>query len=402
MIVTITAGLLSKSAGKVLEKILDQLLDLDEVDSILIPEQYRALVVPKYAALPVGFSTDDFAGQIKQCVEGASAKAQSRNMPVLCLNADFLLDMDVMSAWKRRNLVFCCAASFTEGCAFATHRVGGITCREGMGNVVTEVLLDAAAPLQMCGVIGFEVLEDVYEYIELQKPASTAAECVAGMMRDGVTFQAQIIPRAASFCLATETLCQEYELGFLFDLDGTLVQTDDIYTSVWNGLLRQYGLAVDHAFFDHFIRGKSDFAFLRFLMPSISEAEVRDMSVKKDEEFILALSAEQEDVVNVGAREFMERVSNSRVAVVTSCNKSAAEYILKKTGLGEYCSLIISADDCVKHKPHPEPYLRAMKLLGLGPESCVAFEDSLSGYWSAKHSRPRRVCVFTGLKAGCR
>ena len=52
---------------------------------------------------------------------------------------------------------------------------------------------------------------------------------------------------------------------------------------------------------------------------------------------------------------------HNKIAIVTSSNKKAAEYILNYTGLYKYIDLVIASDDCIHTKPDPEPYLKAIK-----------------------------------------
>jgi beta-phosphoglucomutase-like phosphatase (HAD superfamily) len=55
--------------------------------------------------------------------------------------------------------------------------------------------------------------------------------------------------------------------------------------------------------------------------------------------------------------------------------------------------VIVAGDDVVHGKPHPEPYLKAAALLGVKPEECVAFEDSISGILSAEAAGTKAVGI---------
>ena len=57
---------------------------------------------------------------------------------------------------------------------------------------------------------------------------------------------------------------------YLFDLDGTLVDTDEIYKDVWSTLLKEYNICVDTNFFNTFIKGKSDTMFVSYLINNIT------------------------------------------------------------------------------------------------------------------------------------
>ena len=69
---------------------------------------------------------------------------------------------------------------------------------------------------------------------------------------------------------------------------------------------------------------------------------------------------------------------------MTSSNRKAAQTILLKTGLSNYVNLLIASEDCIKHKPSPEPYNNALEKIGLKFKNIIIFEDSYSGYSSDK------------------
>ena len=86
------------------------------------------------------------------------------------------------------------------------------------------------------------------------------------------------------------------------------------------------------------------------------------------------------------------------MCVVTSCNKKAAEYILKKTNLQDYMQFLIASEDCNKHKPNKEPYERAINILQCSG-NCTIFEDSNSGYKSAISVGNTNICLIINNKS---
>ena len=92
--------------------------------------------------------------------------------------------------------------------------------------------------------------------------------------------------------------------------------------------------------------------------------------------------------------EFFEVNKNRKMAIVTSCNKKAVNYILQVTGLNKFVDLVIASEDCTNHKPDPEPYLKAIKYFNADIENVFIFEDSYSGYCSAKRTNVKNICVI--------
>jgi HAD superfamily hydrolase (TIGR01509 family) len=191
--------------------------------------------------------------------------------------------------------------------------------------------------------------------------------------------------------------------ALLFDLDGTLVMTDHVYVKVWNQILVTYQISIDESFFNEFIKGSSDSGFLSFLIPNVTDSERKQLSEMKDELFIEMLTRSSEGVLVEGAMEFVKRYHETHpMAIVTNCNRRSAEFILRLTGLDRYIKTLVASDDCQRHKPHPEPYLMAIEKLGVDRGNCVIFEDSLSGYTSAKKAGVLRVCCVGSAQIGTR
>ena len=187
--------------------------------------------------------------------------------------------------------------------------------------------------------------------------------------------------------------------NLLFDLHGTLVNTDFIYLDVWKELLNVYNISVNNEFFNNFIKGKSDVTFLNYLLPQLTNEDIQKISIQKDTLFIDKLTNYKEEILLDGVIEFFEKNKEKQIAIVTSCNKSAAEFILKKTKLDKYINLLIACEDCSRHKPNPEPYLNAINILNVKKEDCIIFEDSYSGYCSAKSSDVYKVCLIINDKS---
>ena len=182
------------------------------------------------------------------------------------------------------------------------------------------------------------------------------------------------------------------DYAFLIDLDGTLVNTDNIYIEVWNEILQKYNIICNNDFFHSFIKGKSDVSFLKFLINHITNKELNQISQLKDELFIEKLK--NRNILFDGVFNFLNKIKDSKIAIVTSCNKKSAQFIIDKCELNDFVDLLISSEDVVNHKPHPEPYLKAMELLKVKNNQCIIFEDSSAGYLSANKSNPFKTYIY--------
>lgn len=173
--------------------------------------------------------------------------------------------------------------------------------------------------------------------------------------------------------------------GFLFDLDGTLVDSLPTVEKVWINWAEQHNVpAVDVLAFIH---GKQAITSLRHFMPGATEEELR-------EAFDLLEQSEVNEVTGIvalpGAQQLLERLNELQIpwAIVTSGTKPIA-YTRHKVAMLATPEIFITAEQVAKGKPYPDPYLQGAKALGFAPEECVVVEDAQAG-------------IQSGLAAGCK
>ena len=170
--------------------------------------------------------------------------------------------------------------------------------------------------------------------------------------------------------------------ALLFDLDGTLAETDSLHLPTWVDVLRPYGIEVDEEFYKARISGRSNSKIVEDLLPDLSAEAGRDLAEAKEASF-RERAGELEPLP--GLLDFMEEAKDRgfSLALVTNAPEENVEAILLALDLGVFFDEVVLSDEVGPVKPDPAPYKAALETLGVGPEEALAFEDSTSGIASA-------------------
>ena len=189
------------------------------------------------------------------------------------------------------------------------------------------------------------------------------------------------------------TVFKENSPVFLFDLDGTLVKTDNIYVKVWKQILSEYNIDLTDELFDKYIQGNSDDKVVKTLIPC---ANLQSVSERKDKLFIENIA---NTVIIDGAVDFIKQVKRSghSCSIVTNCNRPVAQKIVDFCGLTKLIDFIIVGNECNRTKPYPDPYLEAIKRYNVRIDKVVIFEDSKSGLLSARQTNASCIVGITTI-----
>jgi len=179
----------------------------------------------------------------------------------------------------------------------------------------------------------------------------------------------------------------------LFDLDGTLVDSEPRSFAAWTRLFDAHGVPADEAVIRGFTgrRGVDAIASVLHLFPGATAEALNAEALGYLREGDLPLEP------HPGAVELVRRTTEAGVplALVTSGGRAYAEAALAAVGVREFFGVLVTADDVTDGKPHPQGYLQACDRLGVDPAESVAFEDAPAGVAAVRAAGSRCVAVTT-------
>ena len=170
--------------------------------------------------------------------------------------------------------------------------------------------------------------------------------------------------------------------ALLFDLDGTLAETDSLHLPTWVDALEPYGVEVDEEFYRDRISGRNTAEIVAELLPDLTDEQGRSLGNAKEASF-RERASELEPLP--GLVDFVERGKERgmKIALVTNAPVENVETILLALKLRGHFDTIVLADEVEAVKPDPAPYKAALKKIGIQAEEALAFEDSVSGISSS-------------------
>ena len=171
----------------------------------------------------------------------------------------------------------------------------------------------------------------------------------------------------------------------LFDLDGTMIDSEGFYVKIWQEVLGGYGLRIDGYRLLSSLGGKTDIQAYDVLKTEFGFAGEKDELLSLiHQEVARRLQYERVELMP-GVQELIDYLSarQIRMAVVTSSKKAITEQHLGPHGLLQQFEFLVTRENVARTKPAPDPYHTAMTQLGLQASACLALEDSPTGMTAA-------------------
>lgn len=178
----------------------------------------------------------------------------------------------------------------------------------------------------------------------------------------------------------------------VFDLDGVLIESEEIWDDVRERYIRERGGRYDDEA-QRAMMGMSSTEWSRYIHEELGIAAT-PVEINADVVRLMEARYRERLPLVPGAVEAVQEIAATYpLAVASSSNRELIDAVLELSGLAMSFRATVSSEEVTRGKPAPDVYLEAARRLGVPPESCIAVEDSHNGIRSAKAAGMRVVAI---------
>ncbi len=180
--------------------------------------------------------------------------------------------------------------------------------------------------------------------------------------------------------------------GVIFDMDGVLIDSYHSHFMSWKQMLKRHGLNITEEQFSATF-GQTNKDIISKLFPSIRPEEYELLAEEKEKRFREIIKKDFPEMDGASGLIKAIHEAGGLLGIGSSGPLKNIKTVLHLLGAERYFQAIVSGNDIIHGKPHPEVFLKAAKKLGLPPSLCVVIEDAPSGIKAAKAAG----CPVVGL-----
>lgn len=184
--------------------------------------------------------------------------------------------------------------------------------------------------------------------------------------------------------------------GVIWDVDGTMLDSDDLHIESWIQLGQDLGITLTRQDLRVASGRRNTEAFRALFGHHYSEEEVRSGAFQKEEYYRAA--ARKGLKLLPGVQALLDNLQGAgfKQAIGSSAPRPNLELLMELTGIAPYFEAVVGAEDIERGKPDPQVFLAAAEKLGLEPGRCLVLEDAVAGIEAATAARMPSIAVTYG------
>lgn len=174
--------------------------------------------------------------------------------------------------------------------------------------------------------------------------------------------------------------------GFIFDLDGVIVDTAKFHYLAWRKLANNFGFDITEDQNEQ-LKGISRLRSLEIILKwgkvNLSQDEFMEQMALKNDNYLSYIASMTKKDLLPGVSDLIDYLSENNIPFALGSASKNARIILEKTGLIQKFDAVVDGNDVTIAKPNPEVFLIAASKLKIKPGNCIVFEDSVAGIQAA-------------------
>lgn len=187
--------------------------------------------------------------------------------------------------------------------------------------------------------------------------------------------------------------------GFIFDLDGVIVDTAKYHYLAWRDLANELGFEFtieQNEMFKGVSRKKCMEILLDIGKIRASESQFDKWMDEKNVDYLKYIDKMDETEILPDVKKILDFLKKHNIPIALGSASKNAQPILEKVGLLPYFDAIVDGNNVTKAKPDPEVFLLAAEQLGVKSEDCIVFEDAIAGIAAA--NKAKMISIGVGDK----
>lgn len=183
--------------------------------------------------------------------------------------------------------------------------------------------------------------------------------------------------------------------GFLFDLNGTMINDMSYHIGAWHRILNGLGAGISLERMKEECYGKNEELLERIFPGRFSMEEKTRMGFEKEKEYQEAFRPCLKEIEGLARFIRAAHEAGTRLAIGSAAIRFNIDFVVDGLQLRPFFDAIVSAEDVRNSKPHPETFLKCADGLSVHPSDCLVFEDAPKGVEAAEKAGMDAVVITT-------